>query len=176
VVAANSAFSVRVATANDAVAIARIHTTGIAQRIAMFATEPRTAEQVAQQLTEKGERFPTAVVELDGQVVAGAAVGSNRDRTWYAGIGEHSVDVDRFFRGRGARKVARDARCRACAARGLWKLVSRIFPEIEASITLHERAGFRVVGIYRKHGKLGDEWRDCVIVEKLLTDDEATER
>ena len=52
--------------------------------------------------------------------------------------------------------------------RGFWKLCSRIFPENVASLTLHARAGFRVVGVYRRHGKLGDEWRDCVIVEKLL--------
>jgi len=33
---------------------------------------------------------------------------------------------------------------------------------------LHERAGFRVVGVYRRHAKLEGQWRDCVIVEKLL--------
>jgi L-amino acid N-acyltransferase YncA len=46
--------------------------------------------------------------------------------------------------------------------------VSRIFPENMASLALHERTGFRTVGIYRRHGKLDSEWRDCVIVEKLL--------
>jgi L-amino acid N-acyltransferase YncA len=43
-----------------------------------------------------------------------------------------------------------------------------IFPENAASLALHERAGFQVVGVYRRHGKLGGEWRDCVIVERLL--------
>ena len=46
---------------------------------------------------------------------------------------------------------------------------SRIFPENNASLALHERAGFRVVGTYHRHGQLDGEWRDCVIVEKLLT-------
>jgi L-amino acid N-acyltransferase YncA len=52
--------------------------------------------------------------------------------------------------------------------RGFWKLVSRIFPENRASLLLHERAGFRVVGVYRRHGRLAGQWRDCVIVERLL--------
>jgi RimJ/RimL family protein N-acetyltransferase len=30
------------------------------------------------------------------------------------------------------------------------------------------RMGFREVGVYRRHGILGNEWRDCVIVERLL--------
>ena len=54
--------------------------------------------------------------------------------------------------------------------RGFWKILSRIFPENVASLALHERCGFRVVGIYRRHGKLDGVWRDCVIVEKLLDD------
>jgi L-amino acid N-acyltransferase YncA len=52
--------------------------------------------------------------------------------------------------------------------RGLWKLVSRIFPENRASLALCRSVGFREVGIYRRHGKLDGEWRDCVIVELLL--------
>jgi L-amino acid N-acyltransferase YncA len=131
-VAANSAFSVRVATADDAVAIACIHNQGIADRIATFATEPRTVEQVAQQVPEKGERFPTVVVALEGQIIAWAAVGAYRDRASYAGVGAHSVDVDRSARGRDAGRIALDVLCRECAARGFWKLVSRIFPENEA--------------------------------------------
>ena len=49
-----------------------------------------------------------------------------------------------------------------------WKIVSRIFPENTASLALHERCGFRVVGVYQRHGKLEGQWRDCVIVERLL--------
>ena len=61
----------------------------------------------------------------------------------------------------------------ACERRGFWKLVSRIFPENTASLGLCRATGFNVVGTYRRHGKLDGQWRDCVIVEKLLG--EATE-
>ena len=158
----------RLATPADAGAIAAIYNEGIADRIATFETEPRTAAQLATQLTDKGERFPTVVVELDGRVVAWAGAGPYRSRPAYAGVAEHSVYVARAARGSGAGRVALEALCRAYAARGFWKIVSRIFPENTASLALHERCGFRVVGVYHRHGKLDGQWRDCVIVERLL--------
>lgn len=158
----------RLATPADAAAIASIYNEGIADRIATFETEPRTAEQLARQITDKGDRFPTVVVERDGQVVAWAAAGAYRARPAYAGVAEHSVYVARSARGTGAGRAALEALCQAYAERGFWKIVSRIFPENTASLALHERCGFRVVGVYQRHGKLEGQWRDCVIVERLL--------
>ena len=163
-----SPLSGRLARPDDAEAIAAIYNEGIADRVATFETEPRTTAQIAAQLADKGDRFPTVVVERDGRVVAWAGAGAYRSRSAYAGVAEHSVYVARAARGTGAGRAALDALCRVYAERGFWKIVSRIFPENTASLALHERCGFRVVGVYRRHGKLGDEWRDCVIVEKLL--------
>ena len=55
-----------------------------------------------------------------------------------------------------------------CERRGFWKLVSRVFPENEASLALCRRLGFREVGVYRRHARLDGRWRDVVIVERLL--------
>ena len=167
-------FTTRVATPMDAAAIAAIYNEGIADRIATFETEPRTAEQLAAQLKDKGDRFPTVVVEQDGQIVAWAGAGAYRARPAYAGVAEHSVYVARSARGKGAGRVALEGLCRAYKDRGFWKIVSRIFPENTASIALHERCGFRVVGVYRRHGKLEGAWRDCVIVERLLDEPAST--
>ena len=163
------ALSVRLATAADAPAIARIHNEGIEDRIATFETEPRTAAQVATALAEKGDRYPTIVVVRDGDVVAWASAGPYRNRPAYAGVAEHSVYVARSARGAGVGRAALDGLCHAYAERGFWKIVSRIFPENGASLALHDRCGFRVVGVYRRHGRLDGEWRDCVIVERLLS-------
>jgi L-amino acid N-acyltransferase YncA len=163
----------RLATTADAAAIAAIYNEGIEDRIATFETEPRTVEQIAAQLVERGDRFPTVVVERDGRVIGWAGAGPYASRPVYAGIGAHSVYVARAARGTGAGRAALAALCRAYRARGFWKLTSRIFPENTASLVLHEREGFRVVGVYRRHGMLDGVWRDCVIVEKLL--DEADE-
>jgi L-amino acid N-acyltransferase YncA len=162
------ALHARLATRADAAAIAEIYNQGIEERIATFETARRSAQDIEAQLEEKADRFPTVVVEQAGQIVAWAGAGAYRARPAYAGVAEHSVYVARHARGSGAGRAALEALAKEYEARGFWKLVSRIFPENTPSLALHERAGFRVVGTYRRHGKLEGEWRDCVIVEKLL--------
>src|SRR5262245_411939 len=159
---------VRLAAPSDGAVIAEIYNEGIADRIATFETALRSARDIEAQLAEKGDRYPTVVVERNGVVVAWAGAGPYRARPAYAGVAEHSVYVTRHARGIGAGRAALDALAREYEARGFWKLVSRIFPENTGSLALHERAGFRTVGVYRRHGKLDGQWRDCVIVEKLL--------
>jgi L-amino acid N-acyltransferase YncA len=158
----------RAARIGDAPVITAIYNEGIADRIATFETEPRTTEQIARWFDG---RHPIVVVEDDGGVVvAFASCSGYRNRECYAGVAEYSVYVARDHRGTGAGRVAIAALIDAATEAGLWKLVSRIFPENVASRTLMSRMGFREVGVYRRHGKLGDEWRDCVIVERLLGD------
>lgn len=154
----------------DAAAIARIYNEGIADRVATFETEPRTAADIVRALTEREDRYPTIVVERDGEVVAWAGASLYRPREAYAGIGEFSVYVAREARGEGLGRVAMDALIDESEKRGLWKLVSRIFPENEASLALCRAVGFREVGTYRRHGKLDGRWRDVVVVERLLGD------
>jgi phosphinothricin acetyltransferase len=117
---------------------------------------------------DKGDRYPTVVVEHDGTIVAWAGASSYRPRAAYAGIADHSVYVDRAWRGRGAGRAALEALVPEYERRGFWKLSSRIFAENAASIALHQRCGFRIVGTYRRHGKLRGVWKDCVVVERLL--------
>lgn len=159
---------VRLATPADAASIAGIYNDGIDDRVATFETRHRTPDQIAAGLVENGDRFPTVVVERDGVIVAWAGAGAYRSRPAYAGVAEHSVYVARSARGTGLGQAALDALCREYAARGFWKIVSRILAENAASIRLHERCGFRIVGVYRRHAKLDGTWRDCVIVERLL--------
>src|SRR5207249_3216387 len=81
----------RLATVDDAPAIARIHNEGIEERVATFETDPRSAVQVAAGLAEKGDRYPTIVGVRAGEVVAWASAGPYRNRPAYAGVAEHSV-------------------------------------------------------------------------------------
>jgi L-amino acid N-acyltransferase YncA len=160
--------TVRLAVPADAAAIAAIYNDGIDDRIATFETEHRTADQMAATLARKTDRYPTVVIERGGQVVAWAGAGAYRERPAYAGVAEHSVYVARAARGAGMGRAALEGLCGVYAARGFWKLVSRILSENAASIALHERCGFRIVGVYRRHAQLDGVWRDCVIVERLL--------
>jgi phosphinothricin acetyltransferase len=158
----------RRATHADAAAIARIYNQGIEDRIATFETDLRTTADIERLLTDRQNKFPTVVVERGGQVVAWASAGTYRARPCYDPIAEHSVYVDRDQRGSGVGRIVLEALCSEAEQLGLLKLVSRIFPENVASLALHRKVGFREVGVYHRHGKLDGQWRDCVIVEKLL--------
>jgi L-amino acid N-acyltransferase YncA len=95
-------------------------------------------------------------------------VGPYSERAVYAGIGEHAVYVGRDARRLGVGHALLEALAEASEAAGLYKLTSRIFSTNTASIALHEATGFTIVGVQRRHGRLDGEWRDCVLVERLL--------
>jgi phosphinothricin acetyltransferase len=159
---------VRAAQVSDAPAIARIYSQGIEERIATFETDPRTPEDMVAYLAERAGRYPVVVAENDGEVLAWAAAGMYRPRACYDGVCEFSVYADRTARGTGAAQAALQGLIDACEAAGFTKLVSRIFPENVRSRGLCRKVGFREVGVYYRHGKLDGEWRDTVIVERLL--------
>jgi phosphinothricin acetyltransferase len=113
--------------------------------------------------------YPLLVaVDIGGEVIGWAALSSYRPRACYAGIAEFSIYLDREARGRGVGRTLLTALIDAAAARGFWKLVSRIFPFNTASRRVCAACGFREVGIYEKHGWLDGRWLDVVIVGSLI--------
>ena len=158
----------RVVVEADAEAVARIYNQGIADRIATFETEPRSLEDRLEVIRSSAGRFPFVVVEIDGNVVGFASISLYRGRDCYRGVGEFSVYVDRAARGQGVGRAAMAALIAEAEKAGFWKLVSRVFVENTPSRSLLRSIGFREVGIYEKHAKLDDVWRDCVIVEYMI--------
>lgn len=158
-------FTARPAALADCPAIAAIYTDGIADRTATFETRPRSAEDIRAWFDG---RHPIVVVEGAGGVAAFASTSTYRPRECYAGVAEFSVYAARAVRGQGAGRLAMQALLAAAEQAGFWKLVSRVFVENTASRALLRGLGFREVGIYEKHGQLDGQWRDVVIVERLL--------
>ena len=158
-------FRVREATVDDAPRIAAIYNQGIVERTATFETRPRREEEIRAWFDGV---HPICVAEADGLVVAFAASSAYRARECYAGIAEVSIYVDRAARKKGAGRAALNGLVAACEARGFWKLLSRVFVDNQASRGLVRASGFREVGIYERHARLDGQWRDVVIVEKLI--------
>ena len=159
------ALAPRAARLDDAAVIAGIYSEGIEDRLATFETQPRTATDVTAWFDG---RHPIVVVEVGAAIIGFAATFTYRPRACYDGVAEFSVYVARSERGHGVGRAAMLALIAAAPEAGLWKLVSRVFPENEASLRLLRGLGFREVGIYECHGRLDGRWRDVVIVEKLL--------
>lgn len=158
--------AIRPALPEDAEAVARIYNQGIAERQATFETRPRTAEEVRGWL-EQGRPFLVAVGD-DRAVQGFARLTPYSTRKAYAGIGEHGIYVDPAARGRQIGLTLLNELAQVAEAAGYYKLTSRIFTTNEASLRLHRRAGFTEVGIQRRHGRLDGQWKDTVLVERLL--------
>jgi phosphinothricin acetyltransferase len=163
---AKTGLRARPARREDAAAITAIYNQGIEDRIATFETEPRTVEQILPWFDD-AHAF-VAVEDRAGEVVGYAVAHPYSDRCCYQGIGEFSVYIRRDQRGRGVGFIAMTALVDAAREAGLWKLLSRVFPENRASLNLMARCGFKEIGVHEKHGKLDGVWRDCVIVERVL--------
>jgi phosphinothricin acetyltransferase len=148
--------------------IASIYNEGIAEREATFETEPRHAADFHERIA--CECYPLLVAELDGQLVGWAGLAPYSERAAYAGIAECSIYVASNARGRGVGTELCQQLTEQAAGRGLWKLVGKVFPENLACVRMVGRCGFREVGLHRCHGRLDGQWRDVLLLERLLGD------
>ena len=157
---------IRAADPSDAPALCVIYNQGIAERQATFETREREVGEIAEWFDEG---LPI-VVETgdDGEVLGFARLNHFSDRCVYEGVGDHAIYVHRDARGRGVGRRLLDALCAEAEERGFYKVTSRVFATNAASRAMHRAAGFREVGIQERHGRIDGEWRDCVLVERLI--------
>ncbi|HEX4831791.1 MAG TPA: GNAT family N-acetyltransferase [Trebonia sp.] len=101
-----------------------------------------------------------------GGVLGWVAVSATSERAVYAGVVEHSVYVAPGHRGRGVGSALLAALIASTERAGIWTIQSSLFPENTASLRLHERAGFRVVGTRERVGRHHGQWRDTVLIER----------
>ena len=158
---------VRPARPEDRAAIAAIYTSGIEGRGATFETQPKTAGDVESWLAD-AERFPVVVADEGGEVLGWARVTHYADTCAYQGVGELQIYVAPEAQGRGVGAALIDGIAAAAEGAGYWKLIGKLFPENEPSRALLRRRGFRDVGVHHRHGRLDGEWRDVLVVERLL--------
>ncbi|MFI9213648.1 GNAT family N-acetyltransferase [Streptomyces sp. NPDC053253] len=150
-------------TAEHAEQVLAIYQAGIDEGDATFETTAPTWERFdAAKLP--AHRF--AAVDGAGTVLGWVAASAVSDRCAYAGVVEHSVYVHPGARGRGIASVLLGALIASTEAAGIWTVQSGIFPENTASLAVHERAGFRVIGTRERIGRLHGRWRDTVLVER----------
>ena len=107
------------------------------------------------------------LVAVEGdQVLGWAALTKVSDRCVYAGVAEVSVYVGDKARGKGVGTALLNALIDESEKNNLWTLTAGIFPENEASIHLHEKMGFRLIGRREKIGKMNGVWRDTLQFER----------
>ena len=102
----------------------------------------------------------------DGQVRGWSALTPVSGRCVYAGVAEVSIYIDPESRGQGLGEQLLRALITESEKNGIWTLQAGIFPENISSLRIHEKTGFRQVGIREKIGQMNGIWRDTVLLER----------
>ncbi|MCX6236743.1 MAG: GNAT family N-acetyltransferase [Bacteroidia bacterium] len=143
-------------------AVRRIYNAGIATKNATFQSEA-PAWEVWDQSHRKDCRL---IAIANDQIVGWAALSNVSNRCVYAGVAEVSVYVDSDFKGMGVGDQLMKKLIIESERNGIWTLQAGIFPENKASIALHLKNGFRIIGIREKIGKMDNIWRDTAMLER----------
>lgn len=163
-----SGILIRRAEPGDAAVIGAIYDEAIGGGTATFATGPHTEEERRGWLAGRAATAPVFVGATDGGVIAWAALAPFSHRSWYSGVAEYTVYVATAARGGGVGRRMLDHLILEAPAFGYWKLVGLIFPENRAGLALASGAGFTIVGRLQAHGRMRDEWRDILLLERHL--------
>jgi L-amino acid N-acyltransferase YncA len=149
-------------TQEDWPVVKAIYEQGIAGRNATFETEASSWDDWDKTHLE-GHRL---VALQGGEVVGWAALSRVSERCVYAGVADESVYVADSVQRRGVGRALLEQLIARAESDGIWTIQAGIFPENEASLELHRRCGFRVVGIRERIGKHHGVWRDVVLMER----------
>jgi L-amino acid N-acyltransferase YncA len=143
-------------------AVKAIYEQGIAGGDATFETEAPSWDDWDRSHLE-GHRI---VALQEGDVIGWAALSRVSGRCVYEGVTEDSVYIAEASQGRGVGRALLGELIRRADRDGIWTIQAGIFPENEASIELHRRLGFRVVGVRERLGRHRGVWRDVVLMER----------
>ncbi|HXS54957.1 MAG TPA: GNAT family N-acetyltransferase [Hanamia sp.] len=143
-------------------AVKTIYEDGIATGNATF----QTAAPGWQEWDDAHLKSCRIIATENNEVLGWAALSPVSSRCVYAGVAEVSVYVATNARGKKVGSLLLKELINQSEENGIWTLQSGIFPENKASISLHEKNGFRIMGYRERIGKMGNVWRDNLILER----------
>jgi L-amino acid N-acyltransferase YncA len=166
----SSSVSIRVSHERDVPAIAAIYHHHVLHSPATFELEPPDVKEMMarrRRLMEKG--FPYLVAERGGEVIGYAYAGPYRSRPAYRFTVENSVYVRLDSLGQGVGHLLMTALLAECAQKGYHQVIAVIGDSANlASVRLHERLGFLLVGTLRDVGFKFGRWYDTVLMQREL--------
>ena len=162
---------IRRATIEDAEAIRAIYNVEVQGSTVTFDIVPRSLQDQVEWLEKRSGAYAVLVAtDDDGTVLGFASLSPFRERPAYSTTVEDSVYVDRARRGEGVAKALLSALVETATVHGFHAMIARIVGGHDASIALHERVGFEIVGTEREVGRKMGRWLDVVVMERLLGD------
>ena len=155
-------FAIKKLTKTHWEAVSRIYAEGLATGFATFETKV-PSWSVWNDKYIKSCRF---VGVVDAEVVGFTVLSKVSQREVYKGVAEVSIYIAQDYRGKGLGKLMLNQLIETSEKEGYWTLVAQIFSENKASIILHEKCGFRVVGTREKLAQRLGKWHDNCLLER----------
>lgn len=156
-------------TEKDWPAVAAIYAEGIATGDSTFATEPPAT--FAAFMAGRLQAGALVARGANGAVLGWTTLSPYSARAVYAGVADVAIYVAAVARGLGVGSALLARLVAVAEAAGFWTLQAGVFPENRGSLALHQRQGFRVVGVRERigrmaHGHRAGQWRDTVLLER----------
>jgi len=162
IVAKNTNIQLRALEPSDWTTVSNIYAQGIATKMATFETVVPSWDIWDKKYIDSCR----IVAEYGDNVIGFAVLCPVSNRPVYKGVAEVSVYVKEDWRSKGIGHLLLSQLIKESEDNGFWSLQAGIFSENNASINLHKKCGFRIVGIKEKIGQLDGEWYDNHLLER----------
>ena len=161
---------IRDASEADIPAIASLYADEVRERVATYEYDVPDETEMAQRMRAvQAAGYPYVVAERDGRFAGYAYASSYRSRIGYRWTVEDTVYIVPEHQGQGVGKALLQYLIDACAARGFRQMVAVIGePANGASVALHEKLGFRTIGVFQGLGRKHGRWLDTVQMQRAL--------
>jgi phosphinothricin acetyltransferase len=150
---------------SDSKRVLEIYKMGIGTKMATFETNVPPWKEFNKNHLDHS-RF---VAEIDGSVIGWVALSPVSKRDAYRGVAEISIYIHKSHWGKGLGSVLMERVIKSSEDTGIWTLFASVFPENKATVSLHKKHGFRVIGTREKISQIDGIWRDTLILERRST-------
>ncbi|HZU60771.1 MAG TPA: arsinothricin resistance N-acetyltransferase ArsN1 family B [Solirubrobacteraceae bacterium] len=154
--------------ASDAAACAGVYAPYVRDSVISFEAEPPDEVEMRQRMETVSARYPWLVAEVDGRVVGYAYASQHRDRAAYRWAVDVAVYLEAGHHGQGIGGALYEALFQALSRQGLRMACAGITLPNPASVALHRKLGFEIVGVYRQIGWKFDRWHDVAWYQRRL--------
>ena len=165
---ARAAATLRPAVPDDAEAIRQIYNHEVENTTATMDLVPRSLAEQRQWILDRSGAFAAMVAVIDGEVAGFAALSPYKERAAYRTTVEDSVYVRRDLAGQGVGRLLLSGLLDVAAASGFHSVIARIEAGGDASLALHERCGFTLIGVEREVGRKFNRWLDVAVMQYLV--------
>ena len=160
----------RAATPADVSDIQPLYALEVREGVATYEYDAPDEAEMARRMRELiAAGFPYLIAQLDGVFAGYAYASAYRGRAGYRWTVEDTVYVAPAAQGRGVGRALLSRLIADCEALGFRQMIAVIGDAGNgASVALHQKLGFRTVGIFSGMGRKHGRWLDNVQMQRAL--------